>query len=87
MKGTENRILNVSPASIPDTKFNGGSNEPSKVEELAEQIVEKMFASEELFIPQYEETYKAVLERYHDDPHEYRIHSYGYKMQSGACVQ
>ena len=83
VKGTENRILNISPASIQGTKFNGGSNEPSRVEELAGRIVEKMFASEELFIPQYEEIYRAVLERYETDPHEYGIHSYEYKMQSG----
>ncbi len=83
VKDTENRILNVSPASISGTKFNGGSNEPSKVEKLAGQIVEKIFASEELFIPQYVETYKAVMERYYNDPHEYGLHSYEYKMQSG----
>lgn len=83
VKGTENRILNVSPASIPGTKFNGGLNQPSQVEELAEQIVEKMFASEEIFIPQYSEIYKAVLERYRNDPHEYGLHSYDYKMKSG----
>ena len=83
VKGTENRILNISPASIQGTKSNGGSNEPSRVEELAGPIVEKMFASEELFIPQYEEIYRAVLERYEKDPHEYGIHSYEYKMQSG----
>ncbi|WP_455619071.1 SDR family NAD(P)-dependent oxidoreductase [Eisenbergiella sp.] len=83
VKGTENRILNISPASIQGTKFNGGSNEPSRVEELAGRIVEKVFASEELFIPQYEEIYRAVLERYEKAPHEYGIHSYEYKMQSG----
>lgn len=86
VKGTENRILNVSPASISGTRFNGGSNEPSKVEELAGQIVEKLFTSEELFIPQYEEVYMAVLDRYENDPHEYGIHSYEYKMQSGRVL-
>ena len=27
--------------------------------------------------------YKGVLERYHNDPHEYGLHSYHYKMSSG----
>lgn len=85
-KKTENRILNVSPASIPGTKFNGGSNELSKTEELANQIIEKIFAAEQLFIPQYEEIYKSVLNRYHNDAHEYGLHSYEYKMQSGRIV-
>lgn len=85
-KGTDNRILNVSPASVPGTKFNGGINEPSKVELLAEQIVEKLFASEELFIPCYEEIYASVLERYNRNPHEYGLHSFEYKMQSGRVL-
>lgn len=81
--GSNNRILNVSPASIPGTKFNGGLNEPSQVENLANDIVGKLLKKEELFIPKYEETFKAVLDRYHKDAHEYGIHSYYYKMQSG----
>lgn len=83
MAGTSNRILDVSPASIPGTKFNGGSNEPSQVESLASEIVEKLQAREELYIPKYDETMKAVLDRYHRDSHEYGIHSYHYKMESG----
>lgn len=83
VKGTENRILNVSPASIPGTKFNGGLNEPSKVEDISSQIVERLFASEQLFIPQYEEIYRDVLARYENNPHEYGLHSYEYKMRSG----
>ena len=31
----------------------------------------------------YDEVFKAVLERYHDDPHEYGLHSYNYKKESG----
>lgn len=86
MAGTDNRILDVSPASIPGTKFNGGSNEPSQVKNLACEIVEKIQAREELFIPKYDETMKAVLDRYHRDPHEYGIHSYHYKMESGRVI-
>lgn len=83
VKGTANRILNVSPASIAGTRFNGGPNEPAKVEDLARRIVEKMLAREQLFIPQYEETYKAVLEHYKENPHGYGLRSYEYKMSSG----
>ena len=35
------------------------------------------------YIPQYDEVFKAVLERYHSDPHEYGLHSYQYKKESG----
>lgn len=81
--GTKNRILDVSPASLSGTKFNGGENDLSKLESLADEIIQKLFACKTLYIPKYEEVYRSVLERYHKDPHEYGIHSYEYKRQSG----
>lgn len=83
VKGTSNRILSIAPASISGTKFNGGSNDLSLVEELSAEIIEHIKNAETVFIPKYEETFKAVLERYHNDPHEYGLHSYKYKMASG----
>lgn len=84
--GTSNRILNVSPASIRGTKFNGGENDIEQIRSLAGEIVTRAFDSEELFIPNYDETFKAVLQRYHDDPHEYGLHSYDYKIKSGRVT-
>lgn len=81
--GTKNRILNVSPASFKGSRFYGGQNQLELLEELAEAIVKHLSAADTLFIPQYDETFKAVLERYHDDPHEYGLHSYRYKKESG----
>lgn len=81
--GTKNRILNVSPASFKGSRFYGGSNQLELLEGLAEAIVGHLLAADTLFIPQYDETFKAVLERYHDDPHEYGLHSYQYKKESG----
>ena len=81
--GAENRILDVSPASFKGSKFAGGKNDLSLTGPLAEEIVSRMFARETLYIPQYEETFRAVLERYHDDPHEYGLYSYNYKKEAG----
>ncbi len=81
--GTENRILNVSPASFKGSRFYGGQNQLELLEGLAGEIVEHLFSQDTLFIPQYEETFKAVLERYHDDSHEYGLHSYQFKKESG----
>ena len=81
--GTYNRILNVSPASFKGSRFYGEQNRIELLEEMAENIVDHLFASESLFIPQYDEIYKAVLHRYHDDPHEYGLHSYQFKKESG----
>lgn len=81
--GSSNRILNVSPGSIKGTQFNGGENDFSKTQELANKILQNLMDKHELFIPEYQETYKQVLQRYHEDPHEYGIHSYNYKLSSG----
>lgn len=83
MAGSENRILNVSPGSIKGTKFNGGDNDLSQTEALAQAIIAKMEERQTLFIPQYEEVYKGVLERYHNDPHQFGLDSYQYKQASG----
>ena len=82
-EGTANRILDVSPASFKGSKFNGGVNDLTATTPLAEDIVEHLMNQDTLFIPQYEETFKGVLERYHNDPHEYGLHSYQYKKDSG----
>ena len=81
--GTDNRILDVSPASFKGSKFYGGVNDLSVIAPLAEEILRHLFNRDTRFIPQYEETFKAVLERYHADPHEYGLHSYQYKKESG----
>lgn len=83
MAGSKNRILNVSPGSIKGTRFNGGDNDLKETELLAHEIVEKIKRRDTLFIPKYEETFKGVIERYRTDPHEYGVHSYEYKCQSG----
>ena len=81
--GFENRILDVSPASFKGSKFYGGKNDLSLTGPLAKEVLEHLFDRDTRFIPQYEETFKAVLERYHADPHEYGLHSFEYKQQSG----
>ena len=83
MAGTDNRILNVSPGSIKGTKFNGGDNDLSQTEALAQAIIKQMELKHTLFIPQYEEVFKGVLERYHDDPRKFGLDSYQYKLSSG----
>lgn len=81
--GTSNRILNVSPGSIKGTSFNQGVTDLSLTKPLANEIVKHMKNKDDLFIPQYEEVFKAVLERYHNDFRKEGIHSYDYKLNSG----
>lgn len=83
MSGTNNRILNVSPGSIKGTRFNGGENDLSQTETLALEILNKMNNRESLFIPDYESTFKDVIERYKNDAHQFGIESYRYKKDNG----
>lgn len=81
--GTTNRILNVSPGSIKGTSFNQGVTDLSLTTPLANEIVNHMKNKDDLFIPQYKEVFKDVLERYHNDFRAEGIHSYEYKVKSG----
>ena len=84
VSGTANRILNVSPGSIKGTKFNGASeNQVDMTVNLAKDIVDGLFEHSELLIPEYEKTYRGVLERYHNDPRAFGLSSYQYKKESG----
>lgn len=81
--GTQNRILNVSPGSLKGTRFNGGENDISLLSELATEITEKMKQKCELFIPDYDEIYKEVINRYISEPHKFGVESFEYKLKSG----
>ena len=80
--GKQNRILDISPASFKGSRFYGGNNNISLLEDLASEIVDHTLKKETLFIPQYEEIFKEVLDRYHRDPHEYGVHSFKFKHES-----
>lgn len=83
MAGTENRILNVSPGSIKGTAFYNGATDLSVTTALAEEIIAHLRSHDDLFIPQYDDIFRTVLERYHTDFRAEGRHSYEYKMQSG----
>lgn len=87
MAGSANRILNVSPGSIPGTRFNGGANNLSLTRPLAQEIISHLEAKDDLFIPQYEEVYREVLARYQQDFRAEGRHSYEYKLKSGRIRQ
>lgn len=84
--GTSNRILNVSPGSIKGTSFNNGKTDLSLTSKLAKDIIGHLERKDDLFIPQYDEVFKDVLSRYHDDFRAEGEHSYDYKMNSGRMI-
>lgn len=83
---TTNRILNVSPGSIKGTSFNNGRTDLTQTGPLAKEIIKHMTNKDDLFIPQYEEVFKNVLQRYHDDFRAEGLHSFDYKVNSGRVI-
>lgn len=81
--GTTNRILNVSPGSIKGTSFNQGVTDLSQTSALAQEIIKHMEQKDDLFIPQYKDVFRNVLERYHADFRKEGLHSYNYKVETG----
>ena len=80
--GFKNRILDVSPGSFKGSAFNGGQNNLSQLDDLANEIIKRMFNREVLFIPQYDEIYRTVLNKYHSNSIEFGQESYKYKIAS-----
>ena len=86
LKGSsKNQILNVSPGSLKGTSFTNGKTDLSVTAPMAQAIIREMEKKNDLFIPQYEEVFKHVLERYHEDFRKEGAHSYDYKIESGRA--
>lgn len=81
--GSPNRILDISPGSIKGTRFNGASlTNLEIIEPLAKEIVKHILDGSTLFIPQYDEVYKKVIERYNQNSHQFGLQSFDYKKNS-----
>lgn len=80
--GTTNRILNVSPGCIKGTSFYHGKTDLAQTSNLAIEIIDHLKNKDDLFIPQYDEIFRTVLERYHDDFRMEGRHSYDYKIKN-----
>lgn len=81
--GTSNQILNISPGSLKGTSFYGGTTDTVQLQVFADELITRMMNKEDLWIPQYNEIYKHVLERYANDFRAEGSHSYDYKLNSG----
>lgn len=79
--GSSNQILNVSPGSLKGTSFTNDKTDLHVTAPMAQSIIREMEKKSDLFIPQYEEIFKNVLERYHEDFRKEGAHSYEYKLK------
>ena len=80
--GSPNVILNVSPGYIKGTRFYAGQNDLEELRSLTVEIIRHLQAKDDVFIPQYEEVFKGVLSRYHEDFRREGLRSYDYKKNS-----
>lgn len=81
--GFSNQILNISAGSIKGTSFNGGVTNVEVLTPFAEEIITRIMTKDDLYIVQYEEVFKEVLDRYYKDFRAEGAHSYDYKLKSG----
>lgn len=81
--GSINQILNVSPGSLKGTSFNGNKTILDELEPFVYEFVAHLINKDDLFIPKYDDVFKNVLERYHNDFRAEGEHSYDYKLNSG----
>ena len=79
--GSTNQILNVSPGSLKGTSFTNGKTDLSVTVPMAQAIIAEMEKKNDLFIPQYKDVFKTVLQRYQDDFRKEGAHSYDYKLE------
>ena len=84
--GIKNRVLEVSPGSLSGTNFNGQGNDLSKLESITQEIFNKMIDRQTLYIPNYEQTYEEVIQRYNTNPERFGEDSYKYKLASGRIT-
>ena len=80
VQGSKNRVLEVSPGSLKGTSFSGGVSDPKMTKDIAAAIISMAEKRDTLYIPQYDEVYANVLERYRLNPHQFGVDSYQYKM-------
>ena len=81
VQGSRNRVLEISPGSMKGTGFTGGVSKPEMTADLAKEIIQRAQAHEELFIPQFDNVFKDVIERYQADAHRFGVDSYWYKKK------
>lgn len=82
--GSPNRILNASPGVIKGTSFYGEKNTDfDALKDFTDTFVKKTFERELLYIPDYNSTYKDVIERYIKNPQKFGLESIEYKKSSG----
>lgn len=81
-EGSRNRILCVCPGTLQGTSFYGAKSDFVLLRSLSRAILENTKSGNTLFIPQYNEIYHDVINRYLENSHLFGLESYDYKIKS-----
>jgi glycerol-3-phosphate cytidylyltransferase len=68
---------------LQGTSFYGNQTDYLSLQSLSRTILERLKNRDTIFIPQYDEVYRTVINRYIDDAHRFGLDSYNYKVNSG----
>lgn len=85
-KGSKNRICEFAPGYVPGTRFYGGVNDFSLYEKFAIEFVDATLNRKRICIPEYDNIYKSVLDKYKKDSYNFGLDSYDYKLLSGRVM-
>ncbi len=81
--GCRNRITEIAPGSLKGTNFDGGGNAVEQLTDLVREMLDRMTRRDVLYIPDFDKTYRGVLERYRTDAAAFAQSSYEYKLAGG----
>jgi glycerol-3-phosphate cytidylyltransferase len=85
--GSPNRILNASPGNVPGTRFDGAEQTRlDAVRDFAATFVDRTFAGDTLYIPDYDTVYSDVMRRSRENPQQFGLESIQYKKNSGRMA-
>jgi glycerol-3-phosphate cytidylyltransferase len=81
--GTKNRVLDYCPGFIQGSHFYGLANQPQDLEKYANDFVDCLLKQLPWRLALGDSAYVNVLKRYQENPHQFNLESYDYKINGG----
>lgn len=82
MTKSKNRILEISPGVIKGTSFSGKKTDLKMTQDIVINIIDAMISRKNLLIPNYDNIYRDVINRYLSNPSQFAKESYAYKINN-----
>ena len=79
---SNNRILNICPGYLEGTSFYNKNSDYKKLDYTSKEILNSIFNRNTIYIPDYEDIYKDIINNYCKDNYKFGLESYDYKINS-----